>query len=102
MRDVAIWLTHPGGTPCVHRVVGSQIFEKLHHVLELPPLLVGTKVSTRTRPHYDLAVARLEAADSRDWVFDSETRERALEEEEEEEERALWMARVEALMGLLG
>ena len=43
--------------------------------------------------HYERAVESLEEAAGRDWVFDSDRRERALEEAE----RALWMARAEYL-----
>ena len=46
---------------------------------------------------YDLAVDSLEEAAGRDWVFDAEARERALEEAE----GCLWAARAEHLRGMI-
>ena len=47
--------------------------------------------------HYRRAVEGLRDAASRDWVFDAERRERALDEAE----RELWMARAEYLKDLM-
>jgi len=49
------------------------------------------------RRHYERAVERLEEANGRDWVFDKERREAALEEAE----KALWMARAEYLREMI-
>jgi hypothetical protein len=56
------------------------------------------KVPTRARPHYNLAVARLQEAAGRDWGVDREARARALEEGE----KALLMTRAEALRAVVG
>ena len=66
--------------------------EDEEEVLATLNLHVG-KLPKEAMRHYDKAVARLEEAARRDWVFDAERRERALEEAE----RALWRTRAEYL-----
>ena len=70
--------------------------EDEEEVLATLSLHVG-KLPKEARRHYDRAVARLEEAARRDWVFDAERRERALGEAE----KALWMTRAEYLREMM-
>lgn len=54
-------------------------------------------VPGRARPYFNLAVERLTEAGQRDWVYDVRARDRALVEGE----KALWMARAEALRAVV-
>ncbi len=66
-------------------------------VLATLSLHVAKELPREARRHYDRAVARLVEASKRDWVFDAERRERALDEAE----KALWMTRAEYLREMM-
>ncbi len=78
----------------IRRLVSGEDEEEVLATLRLQ---VGELPGEAAR-HYDRAVARLEEAAGRDWVFDSERRCRDLEEGE----KALWMARAEYLREVIG
>ena len=71
--------------------------EDEEEVLATLSLHVARELPKEARRHYDRAVARLEEAAGRDWVFDAERRERALDEAE----RCLWMTRAEYLREMM-
>ena len=71
--------------------------EDEEEVLATLSLHVARELGKEARRHYDRAVARLEEASRRDWVFDAERRRSALEEAEKE----LWMTRAEYLREML-
>ena len=71
--------------------------EDEEEVLATLNLHVGRELGKEARRHYDKTVARLEEAARRDWVFDAERRERALDEAE----RCLWMTRAEYLREMM-
>jgi hypothetical protein len=66
-------------------------------VLATLHLHVDGQLRWQAKRHYARAVEHLEEASRRDWVFDAERRESALEEAE----RALWMARAEYLREMM-
>jgi hypothetical protein len=71
--------------------------EDEEEVLATLHLQVDGQLRWQAKRHYARAVEHLEEASRRDWVFDAERRESALEEAE----RALWMARAEYLREMM-
>ncbi len=79
----------------IRRLVSGEDEEDVLATLRLQ---VGDELPREAGRHYTRAVARLEVAARRDWVFDAEARKRDLEEAE----KCLWMARAEYLREVMG
>jgi len=77
----------------IRRLVSGEDEEDVLATLRLQ---VG-ELPGEARRHYERAVERLEEANGRDWVFDKERREAALEAAE----KALWKARAEYLREMI-